>query len=418
MDSACFDTLSIIEEGEIEDDLSMPSPGPALIAPEPPASQPRASQPPTSFSKPLSVKRKRRDDGLPKEKGKFPKLEDRLTIQKNREQNLNRNDPKFVEYLKYSFKFEYNNWVLDRPLYLRNTKTNVVLPIPPAKLDSIDLNENSFSLTPTANQFRIKDCHFQHEKFSIYLKNLDKYIQVPYESITAFPNGYDPQLNITHTKSTENISSNDAELRQELWQQIMENDCLNEKFRAATQMAEQSHEKNKNLLETNSDLIEKLQAVQKEYDSLKKENEKLSREKHEEKRYKDNYKKWNETLSSDNARMQNIKADLKHLQRLQVEIDIQRAEAIQMISALDKKTHEKLKKSLKQLIEKADYEQQMKYAKSSILNVGRGSVGNRLKRTYFPTGDGGFSEDAAWKKKYSALPWPVSEEIQNKLTKK
>ena len=60
-------------------------------------------------------------------------------------------------------------------------------------------------------------------------------------------------------------------------------------------------------------------------------------EEEQETKFKDDFKKWNQTLSSENQTMQVYKADLKHLQRIQVDIDIQRAEAIQMLAVLDQK---------------------------------------------------------------------------------
>ena len=77
--------------------------------------------------------------------------------------------------------------------------------------------------------------------------------------------------------------------------------------------------------------------------------------------------------------MQDTEAGLKHLQRIQVDIDIQRAEAIQMLAVLDKKTHDKLK-SLKLLLERADCDDQMKCVKASLVNIERGGVKDRLSK--------------------------------------
>ena len=116
--------------------------------------------------------------------------------------------------------------------------------------------------------------------------------------------------------------------------------------------------------------------------------------------------------------MQDIKSDLKHLQKIQVDIEVQRAEAIQMIAVLHKKTHEKLKKSLMLLLKHADYNDQMKYAKASLLNIERGTVRDRLSKIYYPSGDGRFENIPGWREKYAVLPWPVSPDLVKKAQKK
>ena len=113
--------------------------------------------------------------------------------------------------------------------------------------------------------------------------------------------------------------------------------------------------------------------------------------------------------------MQDIKDGFKHLQRIQVDIDIQRAEAIQMLAVLEK-THDKLK-SLKLLLERADYDDQLKYVKASVMNIERGGVKDRLSKIYYPTGDGGFEDIPEWKENDTVLPWPVSPEVVKKTQK-
>ena len=57
---------------------------------------------------------------------------------------------------------------------------------------------------------------------------------------------------------------------------------------------------------------------------------------------------------------------------------------------------DKLKKSLKLLLEHADYNDKMKYVKVSIINIERCSVKDRLSKVYYPTGDGGFEDIPGW----------------------
>ena len=296
-------------------------------------------------------------------------------------------------------------------------KTNVPLPIHPSQVDKINLHNQTFKINDDTNKFRIKDCHLQHGTFSISLRDLDKYLQVPFCSITAFPESYDPNLNITASRTYKNSDTgkSDLDLRTGLWDQIQENDRLNETLATAKKEIEEIKNRNNTVSESNSEMAKQIQELKREYDSMK---QKLTKELEEEKRYKNNFKKWNQTLSSENHRMQGIKSDLKHLQKIQVDIDVQRAEAIQMIAVLDKTTHEKLKKSLMLLLKHADYNDQMKYAKASLLNIERGTVKDRLSKIYYPSGDGGFENIPGWREKYAVLPWPVSPDLVKKAQKK
>ena len=57
-----------------------------------------------------------------------------------------------------------------------------------------------------------------------------------------------------------------------------------------------------------------------------------------------------------------------------------------------------LKKSLKLHLERAEYDDQMKFAKASLMNIERGGVENRLSKAYYPIGDGSFDDIPEWKK--------------------
>ena len=73
---------------------------------------------------------------------------------------------------------------------------------------------------------------------------------------------------------------------------------------------------------------------------------------------------------------------VKQLQVMRVEIDIQRAEAIQLIQAVDGQQYEKLERCLHELltyVENWDIEQYKKY---SIFNVKRGNIKTRLSTVY------------------------------------
>ena len=174
---------------------------------------------------------------------------------------MNRSNPQFVEFLKYSLKPEYNEWRLDRPLVLRNVKTKVPLPIHPSQVDKINLHNQTFKINDDTTKFHIKDCHLQHETFSIYLRDLDKYLQVPFCSITAFPESYDPNLNITATRTYKNsdTETSDLDLRTGLWDQIQENDRLNETLATAKKEIEEIKNRNNTVSESNSEMAKQIQ---------------------------------------------------------------------------------------------------------------------------------------------------------------
>ena len=82
---------------------------------------------------------------------------------------------------------------------------------------------------------------------------------------------------------------------------------------------------------------------------------------------------------------------------MRVEIDIQRAEAIQLIQAVDGQQYEKLEKSLHALLAHASQWDWKDYEKNSIFNVKRGNIQSRLSTTYCLIAYN-FDEDPKWKK--------------------
>ena len=96
----------------------------------------------------------------------------------------------------------------------------------------------------------------------------------------------------------------------------------------------------------------------------------------------------------------------KLLQIMRVEIDIQRADAIQLIQAVDGKQYEKLEKSLHTLLTHANQWDWTDYEKYSIFNVKRGNIKSRLSIIYYPIAYY-FDKDPNWKEKCTRLPWPI-----------
>ena len=97
---------------------------------------------------------------------------------------------------------------------------------------------------------------------------------------------------------------------------------------------------------------------------------------------------------------------VKQLQVMRVEIDIQRAEAIQLIQAVDGQQYEKLEKSLHALLTHANQWDWKDYEKYSIFNVKRGNIKSRLSTIYYPIAYN-FDKDPNWKEKCTRLPWPI-----------
>ena len=91
---------------------------------------------------------------------------------------------------------------------------------------------------------------------------------------------------------------------------------------------------------------------------------------------------------------------------MRVEIDIQRAEAIQPIQAVDGKQYEKLKKSSHALLTHANHWDLTDFEKYSIFNVKRGNIKSRLSTIFYPVANN-FDKDPNWKEKFTRLTWPI-----------
>ena len=91
---------------------------------------------------------------------------------------------------------------------------------------------------------------------------------------------------------------------------------------------------------------------------------------------------------------------------MRVEIDIQRAEAIQLIQAVDGQQYEKLERCLHALLTYAENWDIEQYKKYSIFNVKRGKIKTRLSTVYYPTAYN-FVKDPNWAQKCARLPWPI-----------
>ena len=146
----------------------------------------------------------RLNDGLPKDKKSFPSLKERLEIQRDRELNINTDDPQFITFLKYGIPKDCNEWSLPRGIgevRLFNEKMNCSVVIPANRSSTLMVN-----LPKDLNQWRLKDRLPDEKKYVIYNHHLNALIKVPFGVVTAFPNDPNPFFS-SHSHSQESLTS-------------------------------------------------------------------------------------------------------------------------------------------------------------------------------------------------------------------
>ena len=97
----------------------------------------------------------RLNDGLPKDKKSFPSLKERLEIRRDRELNIDTDDPQFVSFLKYGIRKDCNEWSLPKGIgevRLFNEKLNCSVVIPAKRSATLLVN-----LPKDLDQWRLKD---------------------------------------------------------------------------------------------------------------------------------------------------------------------------------------------------------------------------------------------------------------------
>ena len=118
-------------------------------------------------------------------------------------------------------------------------------------------------------------------------------------------------------------------------------------------------------------------------------------------------KRFQESLKKKAAQIKEqteIEKLVKQLQVMRVEIDIQRAEAIQ--ANVDGQHYEKLERCLLALPPYAEIWDIEQYKKYSIFNVKRGNIKTRLSTVYYPKAYS-FEKDPNWTQNCERLPWPI-----------
>ena len=418
----------------------------------------------------------RLNDGLPKDKKVFPSLKERLEVQRERELNIDNDDPQFITFLKYGIRKDCNEWSLPRSIgevRLFNKKLNCSIVIPANRSSTLMVN-----LPKHLNQWRLKDRIPDETKYVIYNHDLNSLIKAPFGVVTAFPDDPNPVFNSPLSSSLPSNSSSQIDLKCttlnsnrsdsiETTSIGIQTDPENFNFNPDTQLTKslwenefaiaEFEQQNRNLLrelsnlkvsltcanrsranakinadraESNleiservtSDLFEENKEVKQQLEEVTSKAESLQSELLESnktnillKKKLDEYdlanKQFQESLNKKAARIKEqteIEQLVKQLQVMRVEIDIQRAEAIQLIQAVDGQQYEKLERCLHALLTHAEYWDIEQYKKYSIFNIKRGNIKTRFSTVFYPTAYN-FEKDPNWTQKCARLPWPIDE---------
>ena len=436
----------------------------------------------TAKAKETKSKKRKIFDNLPKEAGQFPNKKSRLEIQKEREQHLNFINPQFVEFLQYSLKPEANIWqkTADREYENKtlNTKRHI---LPSNAIGKFELENGNLQLLPEFNFCRIKMRNVSTQTYTVHFNSLKIYLNVPYQYLTAFPNGYNsewlgPNVKSTPPRNPQPCTSSSTYVKSkpprnpqpctssspafpanlptssiELQTQQNNEDIMQKKI-DNLQKALDRAQHNWNETESRYDLSiqncvladKQLQEKNLELVKLKRENESLKAQLNNvktkpsfEAEYLQCYheiielKAALEKADSQQLKYQqlyrnaNVKAEenrkigqhLKNIQRISVDIDVKRAEAIKLIQNLDDEKYKELQTSLAELLDLATAIDTEIYFENSIFNVYKGTVKERLSTIWYPSGDG-FGKDYNWENKYARLPWPINQKAKKQSQQK
>ena len=132
-----------------------------------------------------------------------------LSVQRSTELDLYPENPRFLNHLKYTLKGNYNKFTTLEWVKVRNDATNEDCFI---KSDELPLVKH-FSLSRESNTWRIKNRDPETKTYNVRNHQLDVYINVPYDAITAFPSAED-QCSET---SKESIITENNRFKQELF---------------------------------------------------------------------------------------------------------------------------------------------------------------------------------------------------------
>ena len=132
-------------------------------------------------------------DGLPKDKKSFPSFKERLEIQRDRELNIDTDDPQFITLFIYGIPKDCNERSLPRSigevrLFKKILNCSVVIVANRSSTLMVNLPKD-------LNQWRLKDRIPDERKYLIYNQNLNSLIKAPFGVVTAFPNDPNPVFN-------------------------------------------------------------------------------------------------------------------------------------------------------------------------------------------------------------------------------
>jgi len=146
----------------------------------------------------------RLDDGLPTEKQSFPNLKERLEMKKERELNVDTDNPQFIKFLKYGIRRDHNECSLPRSLgeiKILNKKLNCFLSTPANFSSNLVLN-----FPKELNQWRLKDRLPEERKYVICNHDMNALIKAPFGVVTAFPDNPKP-IFFSNSNSQESLAS-------------------------------------------------------------------------------------------------------------------------------------------------------------------------------------------------------------------
>ena len=132
-----------------------------------------------------------------------------LTVQRSRELDLNPENRRFLNHPKYTLKANYNKFTTLERVKVRNDATNEDCFM---KSDYLPLVKH-FSLSSKSNRWRIKNSDPQTKTYNVRNHQLDVYINIPYDAITAFPSAED----LCSETSKESLITENNRFKQELF---------------------------------------------------------------------------------------------------------------------------------------------------------------------------------------------------------
>ena len=128
-----------------------------------------------------------------------------MEIQRERELNIDNEDPQFITFLKYGIPKDCNEWSLPRSIgevRLFNEKLNCSIVIPANRSSTLMVN-----IPKDLNQWRLKDGIPDERKYVIYNHELNSLIKAPFGVVTAFPDDSNPVFNSPSSYLPSNSSS-------------------------------------------------------------------------------------------------------------------------------------------------------------------------------------------------------------------